>query len=225
VLGLSATPYRADGLTKLISFFIGEALYRIEPKTLQDQGAIMTARLIIRKTAFNFPYYHPEDYQPMLTGLTIDHNRNLLIVGDVLEASKNGAGISLILSDRKAHCRDLADMIQGHRETRLLTGDMKAEDRKQVVEELKKGKVKVLIATAQLIGEGFDLPALSNLFLTTPVKFEGRTKQYVGRILRTAQGKECPVVFDYLDRPGVLQVGFRARMKAYKEMGIELRKE
>jgi superfamily II DNA or RNA helicase len=85
---------------------------------------------------------------------------------------------------------------------------------------LHEGKIRVLVATSQLIGEGFDLPALSNLFLTTPIKFDGRVKQYAGRILRTDPGKKPPTIFDYVDRTGVLEASFRARKKAYQELGI-----
>jgi superfamily II DNA or RNA helicase len=50
--------------------------------------------------------------------------------------------------------------------------------------------VKVLVATGQLIGEGFDCKALSTLFLATPIRFDGRVIQYLGRVLRPATGKE-----------------------------------
>ncbi len=60
------------------------------------------------------------------------------------------------------------------------------------------GRVPVLIATLQLIGEGFDCPGLSTLVLATPIKFEGRLMQVVGRIMRPAEGKEA-LVLDYVD--------------------------
>lgn len=221
MLGLSATPYRRDGLTKLIYLHIGDRLHRIETKALQEQKAIMTAKLISRETGFKYPYKGPEDYQPMVTALTEDKDRNRLIAGDVLNASKKGKGISLVISDRKEHCRALARMVSPYRPTRELYGDLRSKERKRIVEELNQGNVKILVATSQLIGEGFDLPALSNLFLTTPVKFEGRLKQYTGRILRTARGKDTPVVYDYQDRPGVLQAGFKARMRAYHDLGVQ----
>ncbi len=48
------------------------------------------------------------------------------------------------------------------------------------------------------IGEGFDCPSLSNLFLTTPITFEGRLIQVLGRIMRPAKGKKA-MVYDYVD--------------------------
>lgn len=221
MLGLSATPYRRDGLTKLIYLHLGDRVHRIETRDLQDQKAIMTARLVTRETGFRYDYQGPDDYQPMVSALAGDVGRNRLISRDVLEASKNGSGISLVISDRKGHCKTLARMVSPHRPTRELYGDVPSKERKRVVEELTQGNVKVLIATSQLIGEGFDLPALSNLFLTTPIKFEGRVKQYTGRILRTAKGKDTPIVYDYLDRPGVLQAGYKARIRAYHDLGVQ----
>ena len=43
----------------------------------------------------------------------------------------------------------------------------------------------VLLSTASLIGEGFDLPALDTLFLTMPLSFKGRLVQYAGRLHRS----------------------------------------
>jgi superfamily II DNA or RNA helicase len=72
----------------------------------------------------------------------------------------------------------------------VLIGDMSSSERQAVVAALGIGKVKVLLATAQLIGEGFDCPELSTLFLSTPIRFDGRLLQCLGRVLRPAPGKD-----------------------------------
>jgi superfamily II DNA or RNA helicase len=85
-----------------------------------------------------------------------------------------------------------------------------------VVENLNAGRVKVLVATGQLIGEGFDCPELSTLFLATPVPFSGRVLKYLGQVLRPAPGKEKARVYDYVDaQVGVLVNAARARARAY----------
>ncbi len=181
----------------------------------------MRPKLIVKETAFDYDY--DENYQEMITALTEDPDRNLLIAGDVLKATKgNGKnGISLIISDRKEHCMALHDLLKGRRSIRVLTGNIPSKARKGIVGELNQGGIKILIATSQLIGEGFDLKALSNIFLATPISFTGRVKQYTGRILRMAEGKREAVIYDYLDRPGVLQASFKSRTYAYKDLGIE----
>jgi superfamily II DNA or RNA helicase len=80
------------------------------------------------------------------------------------------------------------------------------------VAALNAGQVKVLVATGQLIGEGFDCRDLSTLFLATPIRFNGRLLQYLGRILRPAPGKDKARVYDYLDiQVGVLERVYEGR--------------
>ena len=143
------------------------------------------------------------------------------IASDV--AGQIGKGISLVLSDRVAHCQDIhGRLLDRGIDTRLLTGDMPDRERKAIVAELHDGHVKALVSTCALCGEGFDLKSLGSIFLTTPVKFSGRTKQYIGRILRTADGKQTPTVYDYVDDVGILQAAHRSRLKVYQEMGVIL---
>lgn len=218
LLGLSATPYRRDGLTKVIHLFLGEQVHCIDARELQKKERIMTAELITRET--NFDYYFNGDYQKMLRALVNDSERNFLILNDISRIAQR-SGVILVLSDRKEHCRFFYDkLIEAGIKTRLLTGAVGSKQRKQIVSELNGGGVKVLVATSQLIGEGFDLKALSAIFLTTPIKFSGRLKQYIGRILRTAPGKDRAIIYDYVDRPGVLRASFRARLGAYKDYNV-----
>jgi superfamily II DNA or RNA helicase len=91
-----------------------------------------------------------------------------------------------------------------------------------VVEALNAGRVKVLVATGALLGEGFDCRELSTLFLATPIKFNGRLLQYLGRVLRPAPRKDKARVYDYLDPGGVLQAAAKARASVYEcQMEVE----
>jgi superfamily II DNA or RNA helicase len=102
-------------------------------------------------------------------------------------------------------------------ESELLTGDLDISDRQKVLERINKGQVKVIIATGQLIGEGFDCKELTTLFLATPIKFSGRLLQYLGRVLRPATGKKYARVFDYVDaRVETLQKAANARQRVYR---------
>jgi superfamily II DNA or RNA helicase len=80
----------------------------------------------------------------------------------------------------------------------------------------------VIVATGQLVGEGFDCPNLTTLFIATPVRFQGRLLQYLGRVLRPPPGKTRAKVYDYVDvHVGPLVAAARARQRAYR--GEELR--
>lgn len=221
MLGLSATPYRRDGLTKVIYIYLGDRAHQIKTSEAQATGRIMRATLRVRYTDFDYPFAS-EDYQGMLAELTEDQARNKMIVADVVSQVKSDPGIVLVISDRISHCQKLYDMIRVHGiETRMLTGEIPMKERSQTVQDLNDGNVRVLVATSQLVGEGLDLPALSSVFLTTPIRFTGRVTQYIGRILRIASGKRQAIVYDYVDKPGVLVHSFGSRCYAYREMGVQ----
>ncbi len=221
MLGLSATPWRRDGLSRLIYWHLGDKVHEVDKGALVDAGHILEAEVIWRETDFRPTYDPSEEYSRMLSELTQDPARNALIAEDLVrEASNGGGGVCLVLSDRKSHVEILVELLEDRGVTAaMLTGDMSNGDRAQVVEDLNAGRVKVLIATGQLLGEGFDCPELSTLFLTTPIRFSGRLIQYLGRVLRPAPGKGTPIVYDYVDQVAVLQAAARARARVYGRVG------
>ncbi|MFZ5448165.1 MAG: DEAD/DEAH box helicase [Thermodesulfobacteriota bacterium] len=215
--GLSATPWRRDGLSRLIFWHLGDVAHEVDKAALVDAGHVLCADVVWRETSFQ-PFHDPsEEYSKMLSELTQDPDRNALIASDIAKEAGNGGGVCLVLSDRKAHCDTLAAFLKDWGiEAAVLTGDLGSGARQAVVEALNGGQVKVLVATGQLIGEGFDCRELSTLFLATPIKFNGRLLQYLGRVLRPAPGKNKAKVYDYQDKNvGVLKAAARAREKIY----------
>jgi superfamily II DNA or RNA helicase len=221
MLGLSATPYRRDKLTRLIYWHLGDKVHEVDREALVEEGHILEAEVIWRETSFR-PYFDPsEEYSKMLSELTVNPQRNALIADDVAQEAGNGSGVCLVLSDRKGHCEALLALLADRGvEATLLTGDLPNGERQAVVEAVNTGGVKVLVATGQLIGEGFDCKALSTLFLATPIRFDGRLLQYLGRVLRPAPGKDKAKVYDYVDEEvGVLKAAAEARRRVYAVQG------
>ena len=220
-LGLSATPYRRDGLTSLIFWHLGEMHARIDGEDLMDSGAIMRPEIRIRPTDFHTRRDPSEEYGLIIADLTEDRARNELIVDEVAGEVRAGSGTALVLSDRKGHCRELRALLAERHgvEGAVLTGDTPLPERKDMVVRIQDGRERVVFATGQLIGEGFDASNLTSLFLATPVKFSGRLIQYLGRVLRPSVGKLQPKVYDFVDsRVGVLDAAARARAAVYGEI-------
>jgi superfamily II DNA or RNA helicase len=219
MLGLSATPYRRDQLSKLIFWHLGDKHHEVDKSQLIESGDVLPARVVFRKTNFTTRYDPVSEYSKMLAELATDTERNIQIAGDVAgEAAKN-PGICLILSDRKAHCENLQALLRYRFKlpSELLTGDLDTAERKKVLDRINQGHVQVLIATGQLIGEGFDCEDLTTLFLATPIKFSGRLLQYLGRVLRPAPGKKYARVFDYVDeKVDTLRKAAHARQRVYR---------
>jgi len=219
-LGLSATAFRSDGLTSLISYYLGTHRHRVDQKRLWQSGAVLQPEYVQRATAFRYGYRG--NYQHLIKALIGSRERNELIATDIADEAQKSRGTLLIVSDRVAHCRQLQDLLTARGlEAALLTGTLPHEQRTQLIAEIRQGRHQIVIATLQLIGEGFDCPELETLFLTTPIKFSGRILQVVGRILRPASGKK-PKVFDYVDAVRVLQRSAQQRKLLFLENENEI---
>ena len=219
-LGLTATPYRRDSLHRLIFWYLGPMAHQVPTDEIMAQGHIIPIEVIVHDSDFVSEYSAKEEYPAMLSDLTSNAYRNSLVVDDVAKEVRNyPEGTCLVLSDRKEHCAYLKALLEDRHSipSMVLTGDTKKKERAQIVEMVTAGKVKVLIATGQLIGEGFDCGELSSLFIATPISFKGRLIQYVGRVLRPAKGKLVARIHEYVDNNiGQLVNQFRKRCIVYR---------
>lgn len=217
MLGLSATAFRRDGMSRLITIFLGDLVHRVDREALAVMGAVLRPELIQQPTAFSFRFR--DNYQDLMKALTTDEHRNSQIVDDIVAQSGKSDGGILVVSDRVAHCELLAEMLAERGvHAKVLTGRTSSDERSATVEAVHAGTQRILISTLQLIGEGFDCPGLATLFLTTPIKFTGRLQQVVGRILRPSPGKKA-MVFDYVDE----QVGVLSRSAEIRRAILEER--
>jgi len=215
LLGLSATAFRRDGLTKLIYMHLGDRAFTVESHDLHESGAILKPEYIQRATEFRYVYRG--NYQALMKALTGNAARNQLIVEDILKERAATPDTILVVSDRVKHCEELAALLKKQGcPSAVLTGKLPADQRTALVDAIRQGEVKVLISTVQLIGEGFDCPDLATLFLTTPIKFTGRLLQVVGRVLRPAHGKQAKV-YDYVDPVGVLSSSAQSRWLTFQK--------
>ncbi len=102
---------------------------------------------------------------------------------------------------------------------------MKAGIRKEMIAKLTEipdTEERLILATGQYIGEGFDDPRLDTLFLAMPFSFKGKMVQYAGRLHRLHPGKTEIRIYDYVDvnMPILLRM-YKRRLKAYKALGYE----
>lgn len=217
--GLSATPYRNDGLDRIINLTLGDVVHRVDPDLLRDTGAILKPEVITVKTEFSFAGDASNEYPLMMTAVAEDRGRNNLIAECVRGELEQNSGTLLLVADRTAHLFALAELLQEQGvDVAVLTGKTPAVERETLVEDLNAGKIKVLASTASLIGEGFDCPGLSTLFLCSPIKSKGRLVQIMGRILRPADGKR-PRLYDFIDiKVGVLEHSAGIRQRIYDEI-------
>jgi superfamily II DNA or RNA helicase len=198
-LGLTATPERKDGLTRILYWFLGDIFYSMEQST---------SEIAVNKIDFDHYTYRSGPPMNKFGKVSIAHivnhlveipERNKVILDHVRDAVSRNRNI-LILSDRRSHCEwfhsELGSDLSG-----LYMGGMTAEQHEEASHK------QIIIATFSLAYEGLDIPSLNTLFLVTP---HSDVKQAVGRITRTSGRKE---VFDIVDNWCVLPSMFYKRKR------------
>ena len=224
VLGLTATPYRKDGLEKILFQQCGPIRYEMK----QSERNNLVKIVHFYETGFKTPEElgQKPPYHLLIQHLVTDLKRNQMIA-DLSVNTIRKKRVSILISDRKDHLEILSALISAKMpelKICLIDGDLSNKKRKNALIDIEKSiKEKeqiLLIATASLIGEGFDLPALDTLILASPLSFEGRIIQYAGRLHRASEGKRDVQIIDFNDSyNGVFQKMYRNRLKAYQKMG------
>jgi superfamily II DNA or RNA helicase len=220
LLGLTATPFRRDGLDDVIGWTMGPVVARMDRSALADR--LVKPRVVKRVTGITL---HSESFSGLVTQLTAHPLRNALIVEDVRQGALRGRRC-IVLSDRVSHVCHLARLLRrADVAAEALHSKVARKERRRIVGALDDGALSVVVATTALLSEGFDCPALDALFLTTPVSFEGRVEQILGRISRAAPGKRDAVLVDYCDNHAMLWASWGRRAAVYRRLagGIETR--
>ena len=221
-LGLTATPYRRDGLQEIVTMQCGPIRHRIASS--ESPAGEISLELIVRETRLAFANAAEQPIQEVFRLLVEDQRRIALVCDDVLAAVAEGRRC-LVLSQWKRHCHALAERLQSRDISPLiLEGGLGKRARAAIfarIESTPRGDPLVVIATGQYLGEGFDCPQLDTLFLAFPISFKGRLVQYTGRLMRAHEGKATIRVYDYADvRVPVLRAMHARRLTTYKTLGF-----
>jgi len=229
-LGLTATPYRKDGLDRIITMQCGPILHTMNESAAQMQ---IDRHVIVRETDFRIPDsqgLRPELHE-IWQALISDANRIALVASDIADSLAEGR-FPLVLSDRKEHLEAINQRVSqikngGTATGFVITSANGKKERTRFVESARElhaqGKPAFLLSTGSLIGEGFDLPELCTLVLAMPLSFKGRLVQYAGRLHRESEGKTNVRIYDYVDiNMGLGITMFRRRLTTYKKMGYTI---
>lgn len=215
MLGLSRVSKRPDGLTRLMEAYIGPRIHQID-------GSLFTPlqrRPSLRVSDTEFDYAYQDDYPEMITALTQDQDRNEMIVKDVLEATAAAGTMALVVSERIDHLRELSKMIRAALvEPEIIIGETPDKKREEILGRFHRNRFPVLLATLKTV-PGLDVKGVDFLFVACPFKFFDHITQIVGKLLGTGKEERREVIFEYHDRPEVLQVSLKRRLKIYRMMG------
>ena len=220
MLGLSATPIRDDGLTKVFEWFLGKPVYW--EKTREPDPTV-----VVRKESFKCddPKYNeiPTDYRgEMITARLLTHvveceERNKVIVKLLKEVCQDPHRRVLVLSERIGHLNRIEELMADSGHTMAYyVGGMKEEKR-----ESEAATAKILLASYSMASEAMNIKVLNTVILATPRK---KVEQSTGRILRVrvSERQVSPLIVDIVDSHGIYQGQWRQRRAYYNKCAYKI---
>lgn len=217
MLGLSATPDREDGLSRVFEYYLGEAVYK-KTQRAPDKEAVVKAL-----------WFHSDD--PVYSDIPVNWKgetvtaklmnqvadfepRNLKIIEIMCEYVQDAHRFILILSDRISQLEWFEKAIQTTY-VGCVVGYYIGGMKQSILDE-NADKCQILLATYQMASEAFSVKKLNTVILATPRK---HVEQSTGRIFRQRidERKVAPHIIDIIDSHDCHKRRWLVRQKFYKE--------
>lgn len=208
--GGSATPYREDNAEIVIQGLFGRYICDINASFLIENGYLIQPDI----TFINITKqkYSSNNYQDEYKELIVKNNiRNKIIASYANVFYKNNIS-TLILVREIEHGKTLEKMIKN---SVFVHGNMTTSKRRKNIDDLKSGKLKIMIATS-IADEGLDVPRLGALILAGSGKSSTKAFQRVGRVIRKHNEKKNAIVIDFMDGGKYQNKHSYARKRIYK---------
>ena len=226
VYGVTATPFRSDGLERINEMFLGPIRFKYTAKERAEELGI-DYFIVSRFTRAVSP--HGRDKHHINEAYEIIKNNDLRNeqIADDIKSCIATQRAPVVLTKFIDHAEVLYDLLKNSADhVFLLTGKKSKKEQREIRAQMDAVPVTesfILIATGQLIGEGFDYPRLDTLIMATPVAWRGLVEQYAGRLNRYFEGKQNVMIFDYIDAHiPMFDNMYVKRLKAYKRIGYKL---
>lgn len=230
IYGLTATPYRSDGLEKTMFALVGQVVYEVPDDAVKDKIMQVTVQRVDTDADITDECLNVDgtiNFTGLINYLTTDEERNKLIVERIVQ---NDGHSCIVLSDRIAQLEIIYSMLPKsmQKKAAIITGRMTSKKekaaRQEAIEKMRTGELGILMASYKLCREGLDVPVLDRLFMASPVKFVSVVIQSIGRIARTAKGKCDPICYDFVDSNiGYCVRAYKERKKSYKKVGANVK--
>lgn len=208
-IGLSATPERSDGLIKVVNWFVGDILYKMEKKY---NYKVLVKKIFFRSNDILFKekknwikgQIRPNHIK-MTENIMKNQARNKLMINCINCLKSMGRKV-FVLSSRVEHLQILKNGVdllirqaneQHIYNTYYYMGKSKKGERKMAEKD-----GDIIFATIQLAEEGLDISRLDTILIALPVKKEKTLIQSIGRILRNDKLEnltQIPTVIDISD--------------------------
>ena len=176
-LGLSATPKRKDGMSKVFEWYLGSIAY-MSRDIIKDYVEVQIIKYFNSNTLYSqipLSYMKKPCMPKMINNICNFKERTDKIIQMILPLSNIGRSI-LVLSDRRNHLDYIYTSLKTYEiESGFYIGGMKPQELRDSQEK------NVILGTYSMASEGMDIPKLNTIILGSP---KSDVVQSVGRILR-----------------------------------------
>lgn len=226
IYGVSANDKRIDRLEKKVYMQLGPIRHqytskeRIEKQSIDHHVYPRFTRIMALGDSKN-------DLNSAYAFISKNENRNNMIISDIKKCIKENR-TPIVLTRYKDHAKLLYESLKKNvlDHTYLIYGDHTLKENEEVrktILALSHDEPFILVATSQSVGEGFNVPRLDTLFLTSPVSGEPLVDQFLGRINRDYKYKKSAIVYDYVDSHiHYFNNMYKKRLSAYRKIGFDV---
>ena len=220
MLGLSATPTRDDGLTKVFEWHLGKPVYWEKRREADETVSVEIMRFIsddIDYTEVPTNFRGEVILARLLTQILGFQKRNIFIADKLKELIKEPGRRILVLSERIGHLEALEALmkptgcVMGY-----YIGGMKTATRDLAAEE-----AQILWASYAMASEAMNIKTLNCVLMASPRR---KIEQSTGRILRQRpeERKVAPIIVDVVDVHRTMQSQSKLRIAYYKKCGYKI---
>ena len=221
MLGLSATPKREDGLTKVFFWFLGQPVYWEKQREPDPTVEVVSVLVKSDETEYNTV---PTDWRGdtvmarLLTNVLGCSERTDEIVRRIVELCSDPQRRVLVLSERIGHLEEIERRLDPHHlKISYYIGGMK-----EAVREEGALNAQVLLASYAMASEAMNIKTLNTVILASPRK---HVEQSTGRILRVraSERQVVPKIIDIVDIHPMYRGQWKKRLTYYKACAYSLK--
>lgn len=215
VVGLSASPWRDDGLDLLLEAALGPVRCRIRATDLIEQGWLVPPTITVHKIPVERELQKirgsVSDYQGLYQMLLTNHHGRHEYIANLAREHVREGRVVLVLVRSLDHGHALRQYLPG---AIFMEGDTPAAERKTILDNVREKRQTVLIATS-LADEGVDLPSVDVVILAGAGASTTRALQRIGRALRPYPGKVRAYIDEIVDMHPSFQKQWYERKAMY----------
>ena len=225
MLGLSATPKREDGLTKVFEWFLGTPVYWEKVREADPSVIVQPVYVDCQDNTYTtVPVNWKQEpvMGKLLTQVVECVPRTKQVADLILEICADDKRRVLVLSERIGHLNSIEALLAASGKPPTIgyyIGGMKEE-----VREAGAATAQVLLASYAMASEAMNIKTLNCVILASPRK---NVEQSTGRILRVQANKRvvAPLIVDIVDVHGVYRSQWRKRCVYYRKCNYTISAE